>query len=85
MVFRMELGILGEKVAYGLGLKRDLMRPVGRQFIFKKLENRCPGIEIGKNRVWTGYGNLLWLKHNAFEMTEKSACNLRLQKVNFIW
>ena len=79
MVFRMELGMLGEKVAYGLGLKRDFMRPVGRQFISKKLKSGSPGIEIGKNRVSSGYGNLLWLKHNAFEMTDKSACNLRLE------
>lgn len=79
MAVRMDLGMLGEKVAYGLGLKRDLMRPVGRQSIFKKLERGCPGIEIGKNRVCSGYVNLLWLKHNALEITEKSACNLRLK------
>lgn len=44
MVVRMDLGMLGEKVAYGLGLKRDFMRPVGGPSIFKKIrkgEPRC--------------------------------------------
>lgn len=47
MVIRMDLWMLGKKVAYDLDLKTDFLRPGGRQS--KGTQSRSPDVKTGKN------------------------------------